>query len=117
MALTPSFTRPKLALTTTKATSFTAVAAESGGKFYIDIIASVTQDDSTVVSKTVFRIEVPLTFVNETLSIDPVVYAFAGTAANHTGVTVPALSVGQRGIKTIDFSAFLTAAGDAAENS
>lgn len=118
MALTPSFSRTKPALTTTKNTSFTAAVAETGGNFVVDIISTVTKDDTTTAQKTVFRIVVPLEFFKDELTVNPVVYAFAGSAVNYSsGGITPPLSAATKGLKTIDFNAFLTAAGDAAENS
>ncbi|GAA6622899.1 hypothetical protein [Scytonema sp. NUACC26] len=116
MSLTPSFNRPKPATTTTKNTSFSAAVAETGGNFVVDIISTVTKDDTATVQKTAFRIVVPLVFLNDTLTVDPQVYSFFGNAATYSvGGTTPSLSVATKN-KTINFNSFLTAAGDTAEN-
>lgn len=117
MAITTSFSRPKLATALSEPVILSAAIAEGTDEFIVDINVSITNDSSATVVKTLCRVKLPFTITGTTLKITDDKYVFAGNATTYSsGGNTPALSTGTKG-NTIDLNAFFTLAGDAQKNS
>jgi hypothetical protein len=117
MAITKTFNRPKLDTTLSKNVSISAAVAEVSDGFAVDITITVTKDDTSTVTKTAVRALLPLAIKGTTLEVGNSFYTFPGSATTYSsGGTTPSLSAGTKG-NTVELNSWLTAVGDAPENS
>ncbi len=117
MTISDTFARNKAATTVSKALSLSAVIAEGTKEWIVDVNLTVTKDDTTTVTKTLFRVNIPYVIVGHEMVVNSAFYKFPGSATTYSaGGSTPPLSEGSIG-NQVDLNAFLIAAGDAQENS
>lgn len=117
MAINSSFNRPKLATTLSEPVVLTAAIAEGTDEFIVDINATITNDSSQQVTKTLCRVKLPFTINGTTFKVTDKKYVFPGNATNYSsGGNTPALSTGLEG-NMVELNSFFTQAGDAQKNS
>ncbi len=117
MAISGTYSRPKLNQTLLEGYSITIADGETAGTFVIDIIATVGSNP-----KLLNRIILTPNISGYNLSFGGQILTFPGTAADRSSVTVPAnnASTGTASTfvtPTVDLDAFYTAAGDTRANS
>lgn len=119
MAINKTFQRPKLTQTINKSLNILSQVREDNGKFALDIYTTTTSDSNTQATKILARIIITPQLSRTTLTITDKIYIFPGDATNYDSqnpITSVPTSLGTEA-STIDLDAFLTAAGDAREDS
>ncbi|MEH1789995.1 MAG: hypothetical protein V7L23_31625 [Nostoc sp.] len=117
MTISDTFARNKISTTVSKALSLSAAIAEGTKEWIVDVILTVTKDDTTTVTKTLFRVNIPYVIVGQEIVLNSAFYNFLGNSTTYSaGGVTPPLSEGSIG-NLLDLNAFLAAAGDTPENS
>ena len=117
MPLNKTFNRPKLATTLSKPVVISAAVAEGTDEFILDVILTVTKDDTSTATKTAVRVVLPVKINGTTLIVEDAFYTFPGNATSYaSGGATPSLSAGVKG-NSVELNNFLSLAGDLQENS